>query len=83
LPTRHGTGREPVEIVDTPGLNDRDYVLFHFFGARTVPDLETNHLVPGAVADHLTSTGGNLLGFSQMSSLRWLEAGATELWHGR
>jgi uncharacterized protein (TIGR03790 family) len=70
-------GRVPVEIVHTPGLKDRDDVLFYFIGARTVPDLETNHFVPGAVADHLTSTGGNLLGFSQMSSLRWLEAGAT------
>jgi uncharacterized protein (TIGR03790 family) len=29
------------------------------------------------VADHLTSTGGDLLSTSQMSSLRWLEAGAT------
>jgi hypothetical protein len=32
---------------------------------------------PGALADHLTSLGGDLLGQSQMSSLRWLEAGAT------
>jgi uncharacterized protein (TIGR03790 family) len=70
-------GRVPVEIVHTPGLKDRDDVLFYFIGARNVPDLETNHFVPGAVGDHLTSTGGNLLGFSQMSSLRWLEAGAT------
>jgi uncharacterized protein (TIGR03790 family) len=33
--------------------------------------------VPGALADHLTSLGGDLLGEGQMSSLRWLEAGAT------
>jgi uncharacterized protein (TIGR03790 family) len=70
-------GRVPVEIVHTPGLKDRDDVLFYFIGARNVADLASNHFVPGAVGDHLTSTGGNLLGFSQMSSLRWLEAGAT------
>jgi uncharacterized protein (TIGR03790 family) len=33
--------------------------------------------MPGAVADHLTSFGGDLLGNGQMSVLRWLEAGAT------
>jgi uncharacterized protein (TIGR03790 family) len=70
-------GRVPVETVHTPGLKDRDDVLFYFIGARNVPDLTTNHFVPGAVGDHLTSTGGNLLGFAQMSGLRWLEAGAT------
>jgi uncharacterized protein (TIGR03790 family) len=70
-------GRVPVEIVHTPGLKDRDDVLFYFIGARNVPDLATNHFIPGAAGDHLTSSGGNLLGFSQMSSLRWLEAGAT------
>lgn len=70
-------GRVPVEIVKSPGLKNRDDVLFYFIGAKNVPDLATNHFVPGAVGDHLTSTGGNLLGFSQMSSLRWLEAGAT------
>jgi hypothetical protein len=42
-----------------------------------VPDLETNHLIPGAVGDHLTSTGGNLHCLSQTSRLRWLEARAT------
>jgi uncharacterized protein (TIGR03790 family) len=70
-------GRVPVEIVRTPGLKNRDDVLFYFIGAAGVPDLATNRFVPGAVGDHLTSTGGDLLGHSQMSSLRWLEAGAT------
>jgi uncharacterized protein (TIGR03790 family) len=70
-------GRVPVQIVHTPGLKNRDDVLFYFIGAKSVPDLATNHFVPGAVGDHLTSTGGDLLGHGQMSSLRWLEAGAT------
>ena len=42
-----------------------------------VPYLQTITFLPGAIADHLTSTAGDLLGTSQMSSLRWLEAGAT------
>jgi hypothetical protein len=33
--------------------------------------------VPGAMADHLTSVGGRLTETAQMSSVRWLEAGAT------
>jgi len=51
--------------------------MFYFIGAAQVPDLETNRFLPGAVADHLTSIGGMLTDSSQMSSLRWLEAGAT------
>ena len=61
----------------TPGLKNRTDVLFYFIGAINVPDLATNRFVPGAVGDHLTSNGGALLGSSQMSALRWLEAGAT------
>jgi uncharacterized protein (TIGR03790 family) len=70
-------GRVPLQIVHAPGLKDRDDVLFYFIGAVNVPDLASNHFVAGAVADHLTSAGGDLLGHGQMSSLRWLEAGAS------
>ena len=70
-------GRVPVQIVHAPGLKNRDDVLFYFIGAQNVPDLASNHFVAGAVADHLTSAGGALLQHGQMSSLRWLEAGAT------
>jgi uncharacterized protein (TIGR03790 family) len=52
-------------------------VLFYFTGVVKVDGLETLHFVPGAIADHLTSAGGNLTDSSQMSALRWLEAGAT------
>ncbi len=52
-------------------------VLFYFTGVAKVDGLETLHFVPGAIADHLTSSGGNLTDSSQMSALRWLEAGAT------
>jgi uncharacterized protein (TIGR03790 family) len=53
-------------------------VLAYLTGWASVPSIETNVYVPGAVADHLTSYGGILTGSSgQMSVLRWLEAGAT------
>jgi uncharacterized protein (TIGR03790 family) len=52
-------------------------VIIYETGMAQVDKLETLHFVPGALADHLTSLGGDLLGEGQMSSLRWLEAGAT------
>lgn len=56
--------------------SENDIILYHT-GAVTVPYLDTLRFLPGAIADHLTSTGGDLLGTSQMSILRWLDAGAT------
>lgn len=58
-------------------LRHRTDVMFYFIGARRVADIDSNRFLPGAIADHLTSTGGVLVGGAQMSSLRWLEAGAT------
>lgn len=59
-------------------LENADDVLFYFTGATSVPGLDTLKFVPGAIADHLTSSGGVLAGPNgQMSALRWLEAGAT------
>jgi len=52
-------------------------VFFYFTGRAQVDGLATLGFLPGAVADHLTSTGGMLTDSSQMSALRWLEAGAT------
>jgi uncharacterized protein (TIGR03790 family) len=51
--------------------------MFYQTGLARVDKLDTLHFLPGALADHLTSFGGDLLGSGQMSSLRWLEAGAT------
>lgn len=56
--------------------NVRDVMIYQT-GMAEVGKLETLGFLPGALADHLTSLGGDLLGTSQMSSLRWLEAGAT------
>ncbi len=52
-------------------------IMFYQTGAARVAKLDTLRFLPGALADHLTSYGGDLLGNGQMSSLRWLEAGAT------
>jgi uncharacterized protein (TIGR03790 family) len=66
-----------LQMLPVPAIRARPDVLFYFIGAVTVPDLLTNHFVPGAIADHLTSFGGMLTDSHQMSSLRWIEAGAT------
>jgi uncharacterized protein (TIGR03790 family) len=52
-------------------------ILFYFTGLASVPDIEKNTYLPGAVADHLTSYGGQICDSGQMSICRWLEAGAT------
>ena len=69
--------RVAVEVLHDSGLKGRQDVMFYFIGASTVPALDTNRFLPGAIADHLTSFGGMLTDSPQMSSLRWLEAGAT------
>ena len=66
-----------VERIDADELRDRSDVLFYFTGLAAVSGLDTLRFRPGAIADHLTSTGGVLTGHDQMSALRWLEAGAT------
>lgn len=43
----------------------------------SVGGIESNSYLPGAVADHLTSFGGQLPTSSQMSALEWLKAGVT------
>lgn len=66
-----------VSVLETDAITNRDDVLFYFTGLGQVPHLETLRFLPGALADHLTSAGGQLTDSSQMSSMRWLEAGAT------
>lgn len=65
------------EVVRQNALLNRDDVLFYFTGLVKVDGLDTLRFLPGAVADHLTSSGGKLTDSKQMSALRWLEAGAT------
>jgi len=58
-------------------LKDKKDVMFYFTGLTSVEGINSNRYLPGAIADHLTSSGGNLFGGRQMSILRWLDAGAT------
>ena len=58
-------------------IEGEEDVLFYFTGLTTVPSIETNTYLPGAVADHLTSFGGSIPAGSQMSVIEWLQAGVT------
>jgi uncharacterized protein (TIGR03790 family) len=49
----------------------------YFTGVESVAELHQIHFLPGAAADHLTSTGGMLEGSKQMSAVEWLRQGAT------
>lgn len=70
-------GRMDVRRLTRESLRDEKDVLFYFIGAPRVDGLDTLGFLPGAIADHLTSAGGYLVDSTQMSALRWLEAGAT------
>jgi uncharacterized protein (TIGR03790 family) len=58
-------------------ITDMQDVMFYFTGLASVPGIETNTYLPGAIADHLTSFGGQVPTSGQMSAVAWLEAGAT------
>jgi uncharacterized protein (TIGR03790 family) len=66
-----------IEVINANSLQHRNDVMFYFTGLVRVAGIDTNRFLPGAIADHLTSAGGHLTDSRQMSSLRWLEAGAT------
>lgn len=67
-----------LRLVRADYIKDRSGVLFYFTGIKSVTALKTIRFVPGAIADHFTSAGGDLAGNSdQMSSLQWLKRGAT------
>lgn len=70
-------GSVHVEVLQANVLKDRKDVMFYFTGLTRVNALDSLTFLPGAIADHLTSSGGNLFGTKQMSILRWLDAGAT------
>ncbi len=69
--------RLPVHIEQAPTLENAKDVMFYVTGSVQVAALDSNHYLPGAIGDHLTSYGGQLTGHEQMSALRWLEAGVT------
>jgi len=66
-----------IQLLQQDVLQGASNVLGYFTGLAFVPAITSNHFLPGAIADHLTSFGGQLTDSPQMSALRWLEAGAT------
>ena len=53
-------------------------VVLYQTGLTRQNHIDPQQWIPGALADHLTSTGGQLMdGNGQMSVLEWLESGAT------
>ncbi len=66
-----------IEEINSNLLENKTDVMFYFTGLVEVKAIDTNKYLPGAIADHLTSSGGRLFGGKQMSILRWLDAGAT------
>ncbi len=66
-----------IERIDGDVLKGKQDVMFYFTGLTKVQAIDSNRFMPGAISDHLTSSGGNLFGYKQMSILKWLDAGAT------
>jgi uncharacterized protein (TIGR03790 family) len=71
------SNRVLVREVTTPVGGPLPAILAYFTGSAHVDELAMLGFRPGAVADHLTSTGGVLQGGTQMSILAWLKQGAT------
>ncbi len=66
-----------VKNLHTDALDGAQDIIVYQTGMAKVDKLDTLGFLPGALADHLTSYGGDLNGSGHMSSLRWLQAGAT------
>ena len=69
--------RLAIRELTTPVTQEVADVIAYFTGAAEVQELSRIRFVPGAAADHLTSTGGVLTGGHQMSALAWIRQGAT------
>lgn len=70
-------GRIRVLQLSTPIAGRVGGAMTYFTGAAQVVEIGQIDFLPGAVADHLTSTGGVLAGSTQMSAIEWLRQGAT------
>jgi uncharacterized protein (TIGR03790 family) len=64
-------------IVMADSVSNKTDVFVYVQGLASVPDLASNMYPPGAVADHLTSFGGQIPTSGQMSAFEFLRAGAT------
>jgi uncharacterized protein (TIGR03790 family) len=70
------TGLAVMNLKSDKLVGARDIMIYQT-GLAWVEELDSLNFLPGALADHLTSAGGDLYGKNQMSILRWLDAGAT------
>ena len=62
--------------VDADFISGESNVVAYLTGDQIIPDITSNHYLPGALADHVTSFGGLLNPFpSQMSIKEWIHAG--------
>jgi len=67
-----------VHVDKAQAIENATRVMLYQTGATRVDKLETVQWVPGALADHLTSFGGQLDGKNgQMNVLQWIASGAT------
>lgn len=74
---KHFTNIFNLEEINSNFIENKNDVMFYFTGIVKVPKINQNRYLPGAMADHLTSTGGRLINLTQMPADLWLEAGAT------
>jgi len=65
------------ELIKADAIKNKHNIMFYFTGLKQVKWLAKNRFLPGAIADHLTSAGGVLFNGSQMSVLKWIDAGVT------
>lgn len=67
-----------LHTLNQEAIEKQPAVMFYFTGQKQVDYMLTNTYLPGAIADHLTSTGGVMANYnSQMPVTRWLDAGVT------
>ena len=70
-------GRLKTMQLTTPVRETVISAIGYFTGVSRVGEIDRISFLPGAVADHLTSTAGVLFGTDQMPALSWLKQGAT------
>ncbi len=73
-PVASGIG---AEIVKADFIEKKTDVLFYVQGLASVANIASNTFLPGAVADHLTSYGGQIPTSGQMSAFEFIKGGAT------
>ena len=64
-------------FIEANSVTGRTDVIGCLVGLADVSGIAENAYLPGALADHLTSSGGLLYSSSQMSILDWISAGAS------